>query len=74
MLGLAYFLVRHVWPFVTSQIEDAKSQRKTEIEKFVDTIRARDTLMAEGQREHLRALEMMTTEIRALREEVRKNR
>lgn len=70
---LAYFLARHVWPFVTSQIEDAKTQRKAEIEKFVDAIRARDVLMAESQREHLKALEAMTAEIRALPEKIRNN-
>jgi len=71
LIGLAYFVVRHVWPFVTKQIEDAQSQRKTEIEKFVETIRSRDILMAEGQREHLKALEAMTMEIRGLRDEIR---
>lgn len=63
---LAYFLARHVWPFVTSQIEDAKVQRKAEVEKFVETIRMRDVLMAETQRETMRALNEMTAEIRRL--------
>lgn len=75
MLGLlAYFLAMRVWPFVTSQIEDAKAQRKIEVEKFVDTIRSRDVLMAESQRENLKALEAMTIEIRGLRDDVRKPR
>jgi Na+-translocating ferredoxin:NAD+ oxidoreductase RnfG subunit len=73
LAALAYFLMRHVWPFVTKQIEEAHAQRKEEIAKFVDTIRARDVLMAEDRREHIRALEAMTHELRSFREQLRNN-
>ena len=63
---LAYFLLKHVWPFVTKQIEAAQAERKIEVDKFVETIRARDVLMAETQRETVKALESMTAEIRRL--------
>lgn len=78
----AKFVDKKLWPFVVKQIEDAKAERKTEMDsakaerqaeitKFVDAIRARDVLMAEGQRENIRTLEAMTSELRALSEIVR---
>jgi hypothetical protein len=74
MLGLlTLFIVRHVWPFVIGQIEDAKAQRKIEVDKFMDALRTRDTMMSEAQRGHLKAIEAMTVEIRGLRSEVRKS-
>jgi hypothetical protein len=73
LLGAAYFLLKHVWPFVTRQIEEAHAQRKEEIAKFVETIRARDVLMAEDRRQHLKALETLTNELRGIRKELRDN-
>ena len=78
---LAWFVARKIWPFIIRQIEDAQSRSKALDEKFVmiadkftDSIRARDVLMAETQRENIRALEAVTIEIRGLREEVRTSR
>lgn len=73
--AVGWFLYKKVWPFVTEQITEAQAQRKLEVERFVETIRARDTLMGEMQREHLKALTTMaaefTGEMRALRDEVK---
>lgn len=65
-VALLVLLVWKGWPFVVKQIEDAKADRKAEAEKFVETIRARDILMAETQRQTVKALESMTAEIRRL--------
>ena len=76
---IGWFLVRKAWPFLTKQLEDAQAQRKEEIqkfisqsEKFIETIRARDILIAESQREHLKAFHLMTEEFRSLRDEVKR--
>ena len=64
MLGmLGYFLLKHVWPFVTRQIEAAQAERKIEVDKFVETIRARDVMMAEIQERNLKALEGLASKI-----------
>jgi hypothetical protein len=75
LMLLGYFLLKHVWPFVTKQIEDAKSERKADMEaakserkeeigKFMDTLRARDVMIAEISQRHVKALESLTIEIR----------
>src|SRR5262245_14471244 len=76
---LAWFVAKKMWPFVVKQIEDAQSRSKALDEKFIlvanqftAAIRARDVLMAESQRETVKALEAMTKEISGLREEVRR--
>jgi hypothetical protein len=69
--GAAYFLARHVWPFIKGQIEEAQAARKAEIDKFVDTIRQYNVLLAESQRENLRALDAITKELTAIRETMR---
>jgi hypothetical protein len=72
--GLAYFLVKYVWPFVTDQIKEAQVARKQEIEKFVETIRLRDVQAHVIQEKHLKALEAMTRELRSVKEELRNNK
>jgi len=76
---IGWFLVRKAWPFLTKQLEEAQLQRKAEIEKFIaqsekfiETIRGRDILIAESQREHLKAFHLMTEEFRSLRDEVKR--
>lgn len=78
LVMLAWFVAKRIWPFIVRQIEDAQTRSKTLDDKFVmvadrftDSIRARDVLMAETQRENIRALEAVTLEIRGLREEFR---
>jgi hypothetical protein len=71
LLLAGWFLAKKVWPFVVEQIKEAQTQRQAETAKFVETIRTRDVLMAESQRENLKALEAMTVEIRGLRDEIR---
>jgi len=73
LMLLAYFILRHVWPFVTRQIQDAQTQRAAEIEKFDNTIRKRDGLMVQQWQEHLKALDAITGEIRGLREDIQTN-
>jgi hypothetical protein len=73
LVGVAYFLLKQVWPFVVAQIEEAQKQRKAEIDKFIETVRARDVLLVESQREHISALREITKEITALRDIVRGN-
>src|SRR5215510_9550400 len=75
---LAWFVAKRIWPFIVKQIEDAQSRSKALDEKFIlvadqftAAIRARDVLMAESQRETVKALEAVTKEISGLREEVR---
>jgi len=74
LILIGWFLVRKAWPFLTEQLKDAQAQRKIEIEKFIaqsekfiETIRGRDILIAESQREHLKALNLLAEEVRGLR-------
>lgn len=69
---LAYFMARKVWPFVTAQIEDANAQRKTEVDKFIAALAKRDQQTSESQQAHIAAIQAMTTELRNLRNEIRK--
>ena len=77
VLALASFLYKTIWPFVVKQIEDSKADRKVELEtakaerkeeiaKFVETIRARDVLMADIQERHVKAIEAIAVEIRGM--------
>lgn len=73
LLLLGYFLLRHVWPFVTKQIEDSKAERKAEMEsakaerkeeigKFINTMDGyRKVLgeMSETQRSIAKTLDAM---------------
>ena len=79
LILIGWFLVRKAWPFLTEQLKEAQAQRKLETEKFIaqsekfiETIRARDVLIAESQREHLKAFHLMTEEFRGLRDEVKR--
>jgi len=71
LLALGWFLAKTVWPFVTKQIEQAQADRKTEIDKFDNTIKTRDALMVQQWREHLHALDAMTEQIRGLRDDIK---
>jgi len=70
-VALLLFVAWKGWPFLMKQIEDAKMERKAEIDKFDNTIKTRDALMVQQWREHLHALDAMTTQIQANTEQVK---
>lgn len=71
LYGVYQLLIKRVWPFVERQIEEAQAHSKLQTDRFVESLRARDNLMAEGHRENIKALEAMTNELRAMTNEVR---
>lgn len=70
-VGLAYFLARHVWPFVLKQIEVAQVTRQAEMKEFLEALRRRDTLAEQTQKEIIEALHRITSEVALLRSEMR---
>jgi hypothetical protein len=69
--ALSWFLYKRVWPFIVDQIKEAQALRKLEVERFVETIRNRDIMMGEMQREHTKSLDAIVAEIRGLRTDLR---
>lgn len=74
LILIGWGFVKYLWPFYTRQVESdkadrkadleaARSDRKEEVAKFVETIRARDVLMADIQERNLKALEALTAKI-----------
>lgn len=67
------FVDKKLWPLLLKQIEDAKADRKADLEHakaeratFVDTIRARDVILAELSERHGKAFELITAELKSL--------
>jgi hypothetical protein len=84
LILIGWIFVKFIWPFYTKQVEAsnadrradmeaARADRKEEVSKFVDTIRARDVLLADITERNLKALDGIMIELRGLREEVRNN-
>src|SRR5262245_19663600 len=69
--AIVLFIAWKGWPFLMKQIEDAKAERKAEIDKFDNTIKTRDALMVAQWKEHLGALDAMTAQINANTEQIR---
>jgi hypothetical protein len=84
LILIGWVFVKYIWPFYTKQVEAgnadrradmeaARSDRKEEVSKFVETIRARDVLLADITERNLKALDGIMNELRGLREEVKQN-
>jgi ABC-type nitrate/sulfonate/bicarbonate transport system substrate-binding protein len=81
LIGLAYFLARHVWPFVLKQIEVAQATRQAEMKEFfeamkefLEALRRRDAHAEQTQAEVIEVLHKMAGEISVIRSEQLRSR
>lgn len=61
--AIGWFLVNHVWPFVTNQITSLNSERREERKEFLEALSRRDAELAKVAD----ALDELTTAVRDLR-------
>jgi hypothetical protein len=74
LLGLlAYFFSRRVWPFLTKMVEDSLARGKVQEETFMAALNKRDALMADMNDRQIKAFDAMSSELRNLTNEVRRN-
>jgi hypothetical protein len=78
LLALAIYLAvkfvdKKLWPLLVKQIEDAKAERRADLEHakaeraaFIETIRTRDVILAELTERHGKAFELITFELKGL--------
>ena len=65
-----WFFIRELWPWAKKQFEDLVARQRADLDRFIESLSTRDKMTAEANRETIKTLEALTSEVRGLRDDV----